>query len=199
MIDYLSNHTANVKGNPRALVVDVAGKNGAFAKDLASHLPQTHFEVLDPNQPAHQNGNSVSSDPSERLTFRQVADPLSPPSTTDEVAHLYGNSKWDQIVFLIRGTLWNLNDEQVVSALRGYVPVLTTLQREQGVKVSVIVSDLVSPDWGTFEPHVERAYRRRDVTLMTMHNVKQRTRGDWEGLVREAFQASGVEGFKVCL
>jgi len=63
--------------------------------------------------------------------------------------------------------------------------------------VSVIVSDLVSPDWGTFEPHVERAYRRRDVTLMTMHNVKQRTRGDWEGLVREAFQASGVEGFKI--
>ena len=50
----------------------------------------------------------------------------------------------------------------------------------------LLINDLVSPAFGTFEPHIERAFRRRDVTLMTMHNVKQRTAKEWGDLIQSA-------------
>ena len=59
--------------------------------------------------------------------------------------------------------------------------------------MKLLISDLVSPDWGTYEPGVERAFRRRDVTLMTMHNVMQRTRGEWGVLIAEGVKGGDFE------
>lgn len=91
-------------------------------------------------------------------------------------------------LFLLYGVLWILDDERCVDLLRKFVPLLQHPSRP-----ILLVCDLVSPAEGQFEPHVELPFRRRDVTLMTMHNARQRTAKQWLDLVGEAdprFQVS---------
>lgn len=84
-------------------------------------------------------------------------------------------------LFLLYGVLWILDDASCVALLRKFVPLLLHPSRP-----FLLVCDLVSPEKGQFEPHVELAFRRRDVTLMTMHNARQRTAKQWLELVGEA-------------
>lgn len=91
-------------------------------------------------------------------------------------------------LFLLYGVLWILDDESCVGLLRKFVPLLLHPSRP-----ILLVCDLVSPEKGQFDPHVELAFRRRDVTLMTMHNARQRTAKQWLDLIGEAdprFQVS---------
>lgn len=91
-------------------------------------------------------------------------------------------------LFLLYGVLWILDDGSCVALLRKFVPLLRHPSRP-----ILLVCELVSPAEGQFEPHVELAFRRRDVTLMTMHNARQRTAKQWLDLVGEAdpcFQVS---------
>lgn len=73
--------------------------------------------------------------------------------------------------------LWNCSDDEVVEVLRGFLPVL-----ERDPAAVLLINEMLSPAPGMFKPHVEEAYRRRDVTTMTMHNAKQRTEDEWRGL-----------------
>lgn len=50
----------------------------------------------------------------------------------------------------------------------------------------LLVNEMLSPAPGTFERNVEKSYRRRDVTVLTMHNAKQRTEDEWRELFVEA-------------
>lgn len=91
-------------------------------------------------------------------------------------------------LFLLYGVLWILDDESCSVLLRKFVPLLLHPSRP-----ALLVCDLVSPAKGQFEPHVELAFRRRDVTLMAMHNARQRTAKQWSDLLGEVdprFQVS---------
>lgn len=106
-------------------------------------------------------------------------------STPDEVEVPGGQLRR---LFLLYGVLWILDDESCVALLRRFVPLLLHPTRP-----ILLVCDLVSPEKGQFDQHVELAFRRRDVTLMTMHNAQQRTAKQWLALMREAdprFQVS---------
>lgn len=77
-------------------------------------------------------------------------------------------------VYVIRNLFWNWTDDDAVKLLRQLVQTL------QGNPLTrILVADGVSPSSGEFLPHVEIAYRRRDITTMTMHNVKQRSQAEW--------------------
>ena len=80
--------------------------------------------------------------------------------------------------YVLRDILWNMEDRECARVLQTFVPVL-----EKANETVLLVNELLSPAPGTFEPHVEQAYRRRDVTLMTMHNVKQRTEQEWRDIL----------------
>lgn len=101
-------------------------------------------------------------------------------------------------LFLLYGVLWILDDESCVALLRKFVPLLLHSSRPV-----LLVCDLVSPEKGQFEPHIELAFRRRDVTLMTMHNARQRTAKQWLALIGQAdlrFQVraeSSIAGSKI--
>lgn len=86
-------------------------------------------------------------------------------------------------LFLLYGVLWILDDESCVALLRKFVPLLSHPSQP-----TLLVCDLVSPVKCQFEPHVELAFRRRDVTLMTMHNAQQRTAKQWLELMEKADQ-----------
>ena len=59
----------------------------------------------------------------------------------------------------------------------------------------LLVNEMMSPERGRFDKHVEQAYRRRDVTVMTMHNAKQRTEEEWRGVIWKASERFVVSVF----
>lgn len=83
-------------------------------------------------------------------------------------------------LFLLYGVLWILDDESCSALLRKFVPLLLHPSRP-----ILLVCDLVSPAKGQFEPHVELAFRRRDLTLMAMHNARQRSAKQWLDLLSD--------------
>jgi hypothetical protein len=157
------------------MVIEVSGKTGSFSRQLATIFPDLCFEVQDSSSELLRRGEqSVPPELAGRVRFRERD--LFATRTEGE-----GDHGFTSAVFLLRGVLWSLGDNEVVGLLQSLTP---AMRGRDGP--SLLINDLVSPAWGTFEPHVERAFRRRDVTLMTMHNVQQRTASEWDRLIRSA-------------
>ncbi|KAJ6023971.1 O-methyltransferase [Penicillium herquei] len=158
-------------------IVEIQGKTGAFSAELATLYPNAEFEVQDTSAELISRGKqTLDPELASRVKFSQRD--LFAIRKCDEVSDFTDNT----VVFLLRGVLWSHGDEEAIALLRSFLPAM----EHQGIKPIVLISDLVSPIWSTFEPHVERAFRRRDVTLTTMHNVKQRTSTEWSQLLQSA-------------
>lgn len=84
-------------------------------------------------------------------------------------------------VYLLKSVLWHCPDQDCINILRHLSHLVALNHRSL-----ILINDLVSPEPGAFEPHVEKAYRRRDVTVMTMHNAKLRTATEWESIFRRS-------------
>ncbi|RSL71962.1 hypothetical protein CEP54_001021 [Fusarium duplospermum] len=83
-------------------------------------------------------------------------------------------------VYIFKSILWNLPDRECICILSNLL--VATRRSKNSV---ILVNDLLSPSPGTFEPHVDKAYRRRDVTVMAMHNAKLRTKEEWDSIFRK--------------
>ena len=107
------------------------------------------------------------------LSFETQVDKLEPP--------LMGDYQNLRIVYLVRNTLWNYSDEVCVKFLQR-----CALALQRSPHAVLLLNEMASPGRGMFERHVEKRYRRRDVTVMTMHNAKQRTEEEWNDLFAKA-------------
>jgi hypothetical protein len=180
IIDWLASEDQYTKN---ALLVEVSGKTGTFSQELATKFPTLSCEVQDSAPELLARGKQIletdpSSDLAKRIHFRSRD--LMGPRTIEELPTQEG-----PIVFLIRSVVWNMSDTAVTELLRSFIPCLERRQAD-GPAPCLLICDLVSPAFGTFESHVEKAFRRRDVTLMTMHNVQQRTSKEWGNLIGKA-------------
>lgn len=92
-----------------------------------------------------------------------------------------------QHVYLIRNILWNCSDNEAINVLKTFM-----LPLEKSANTILLVNEMMSPATGTFPRYIEKGYRRRDVTVMTMHNAKQRTEKEWRALFAEASPNSTV-------
>ncbi|KAM5347982.1 hypothetical protein ACJ41O_007806 [Fusarium nematophilum] len=90
-------------------------------------------------------------------------------------------------VYILKSVLWNLPDEDCSTILQALFN-----QLEKSPDSLILVNDLMSPLPGAFKPHVDKAYRRRDVTVMTMHNAKLRTDQEWRSIFIEPIQRDAV-------
>ncbi len=156
----------------RNLVVDVGGGNGHISSFLAEQFPDLSFEVQDISTTLLTQGKeALTPELQQRIKFNQ-RDMLQeqPIEAADHV-----------LAYVLRNVLWNWSDEDCVKLLQTFIPVM-----EKSQHTTVLVNDGISPARGTFEPHIEKAYRRRDVTVMTMHNTKQRTEEEWRAVFRKA-------------
>lgn len=187
IIDWLANRRDISQDGKSSLVIEVSGKTGSFSCQLAAIFPDLRFETQDSSLELLRRGEqSIQPELAGRVHF--IPRDLFATRSIKEIGG-EGDRDFTPIVFLLRGVLWNLDDSEAIRLLQSFIP---AMRRRDGP--SLVISDLVSPSWGTFEPHVERAFRRRDVTLMTMHNVKQRTATEWAALIRSAsphFQVTG--------
>lgn len=195
IIDFLSRFPG-INDQPGPLVVEVEGRAGSFSCQLAEKFPFLRFEVQDTSEAVREQGKaSIPAHLSTRITF-QPHDPFTPQSATQALpSDVVGNNTPGAVsIFLLRSRLWSMPDEQCVRLLRSFETALRHRPVGGGRPPAVLaINDLVSPRYRTFEPHVERAFRRRDVTLMTMHNAKQRTSVEWMAIIEEA-----LPGLQVC-
>ncbi|KIW01751.1 uncharacterized protein PV09_06927 [Verruconis gallopava] len=84
------------------------------------------------------------------------------------------------LAYVVRNVFWNKRDNEVISVIRSIHQAM-----EKNAKATLLINEMLSPARGEFPGDLEHAYRRRDVTTMTMHNAKQRTVAEWHGLFRE--------------
>ena len=187
IIDWLSSHS-DLTQAPNARLIEVSGKTGSFSQHLATLFPALSFEVEDSSAELLSRGEQLLDQGLAGRVQFQRRDLFGPRPIADP--HVQGDT--GTAIFLIRSVLWSLPDDAVIELLQSFVPVLQRRQTD-GPSSCLLICDLVSPAYGTFAPHIEKAFRRRDVTLMTMHNVQQRTAKEWSNLIRKAdarFKAS---------
>jgi ubiquinone/menaquinone biosynthesis C-methylase UbiE len=156
----------------RNLIIDVGGGNGHLSTSLATQFPSLSFEVQDISQTLLTQGQqSLPPALQPRIKFNQRD--MFKPQPTAATSHV--------VAFMLRNVLWNWSDEDCIRLLQTFIPVM-----EINPDTVILVNDGMSPARGTFEPHIEKAYRRRDVTVMTMHNTKQRTEEEWRDVFKKA-------------
>lgn len=145
------------------MVVEIETHNEQICKLLSNKFPGLTFET-------------------EEVTDLDSSTPTSTTMTGLPVSSGILKEPGRQVfVYLVHNILWNKDDEECIKFLRALIPVLRA--EEDAI---LLVNELLSPLHGSFEPHIEKAYRRRDVTLTAMHNVKQRTEKEWVLLFKEA-------------
>ncbi|KAL1959371.1 hypothetical protein VTO42DRAFT_2174 [Malbranchea cinnamomea] len=166
------------------LIVHVGGHDSQTAELLVKNFPTLRFEIQNDSPRALEKGQKeLTPELSERITF--VRRDIFKPRPVSEAEYVG--------VYLLRNVLWKMDDKDCIKLLQSFVPVL-----EKSNQVFLLVNEVLSPAPRTFEPHVEQAYRRRDVTLMTMHNAKQRTEQEWRDLitgVNPHFKVDVVKGY----
>ncbi|KAI9652383.1 MAG: hypothetical protein M1831_006861 [Alyxoria varia] len=205
--------TAHAARNPtRTHIIDVLGKTGATPLHLAQSLPNLTFTVQENSAALIASArDSLPTDLRSRIDFEERQDLFDAPQSLTPYGRGSGGGGGDITVgggietggptpvkpgkvlaFTIRNILWNLPDTDCLKLLRTFVP---ALKQDKGCVL--VVNEMCSPARGEFEPHVELGYRRRDVTVMAMHNAKQRDEGEWRELFGEVdgnADVGGVDG-----
>lgn len=109
-------------------------------------------------------------------------------------AHLRGRVKYmqhsffspqptrDAAAFLIRQCTHNWADKDVVSIFKALVPGLEA----SNPGTPLLINDIILPEPGAWPRHQERVVRQVDMVMLVNCGAKQRTRAEFEALLREA-------------
>jgi hypothetical protein len=148
-------------------VVEIGGRYGFASCSLASSENlDLSYEVRCNSEDFLSRGKtSLDVGVEDRVAFTYVTSLFNPPPSDDSS---------NISVYVIRNLLWNWSDGDAVNLLQTLLPTLRA-----NTSIRILVTDGVSPLPNDFPPHIEIGYRRRDITMMTMHNVKQRTLSEW--------------------
>lgn len=88
----------------------------------------------------------------------------------------------DVAAFFIRQCTHNWSDRDVVRIFKGFVPGL-----EGSAKgTPLLINDTVMPEPGSRPAHEERALRQLDMLMLVGFGAKQRTKAEFEALLKEA-------------
>jgi hypothetical protein len=156
----------------RSLVVNVGGGKSQIWPALAEQFPALEIEVRDASQVLLTQRQDLLDPKLEgRVTFKQHDLYTSQPP--EDAAQVYAYVMWN--------VCWNLDDANCVKLLQTFVPVL-----EESPQTILLINEGMSPPKGMFEKHIDHAYRRRDVTAMTMHITKLRSEEEWRELFNQA-------------
>ncbi|QGA14876.1 hypothetical protein EYB26_002532 [Talaromyces marneffei] len=148
-------------------VVEIGGRYGFASTTLVNEQTDLLFEVRCDSKDFLSRGEAlVDPDSLSRISFTHLDSIFNPPPPDD--VNLV-------CVYVIRNLFWNWANEEAIKLLQKLVQTL----KDSSSLTRILVTDGVSPLPGEFPTHVEIAYRRRDITTMTMHNVKQRTQAEW--------------------
>ena len=166
----------------RKLVIDISGKTGQTAKFLASEFSGLTFEVRDSSAALLDRGKAaMPSSLADRISFREhkLFDSQGNPTELTRVDE-------PVLAYLVNHVLWSLSDDDCIKFVQSSL--IPALEASPGA--ALLINELLSPPskggTGSDELHREQQFRRRDVTVMTMHNAKMRTEEDWREIFARA-------------
>ncbi|RHZ55545.1 uncharacterized protein CDV56_104156 [Aspergillus thermomutatus] len=149
-------------------IVDVGGGMGHVSIFLANHFPNLSFVVQDILVPPGINGQDKKL--ADNVEFQQH-DFFQPQPVTDARA------------YLLKHALHNHSDEDCVKVLAALVPALEAA----GPKAALLINEGVLPDYGqamSRDQHL--TLRRGDMCMMVTLSAKERTRKQFQDLLRAA-------------
>ncbi|KAJ2988124.1 hypothetical protein NUW58_g4140 [Xylaria curta] len=168
-LDYLLSHSFDwsaISGT----VVDCGGGNGHISCSLAQYYPNLNFIVQDSNIDMLAEGQeSLPENLYGRVTYLEHN--FFEPQPTKDVA-----------AFLIRQCTHNWADNDVVTIFKSFVPGLENSSPD----TPLLINDIVIPEPGVWPRHQERIVRQVDMVMLVNCGAKQRTRAEFEMLLKEA-------------
>ncbi|OTA89001.1 hypothetical protein M434DRAFT_115210 [Hypoxylon sp. CO27-5] len=156
--------------NLQGIVVDVGGGSGHISISLARKFPHLSFVVQDGSADMLAQGKKLDlHDAGGRVTWMQY-DFFQPQPLRDVAA------------FFIRQCTHNWCDRDVVKIFKSFVPGL------EGSKpgTPLLINETILPEPGTKPLHEERAFRQMDMLMYVNLGAKQRTKNEFEALLKEA-------------
>ncbi|KAI8630504.1 S-adenosyl-L-methionine-dependent methyltransferase [Xylariaceae sp. FL1651] len=158
----------------KGTVIDVGGGSGHISMALARLFPHLKFVVQDGSSNMLAEGRTLLTDEvRERITFVQHSFFEAQPRREEDPAALY----------LIRQCTHNWCDRDVVTMFKSLVPGLES----SGPGTPLLVNDIIMPEPGSKWPRLlERDIRQIDMIMLISYGAKQRTRAEFEGLLKEA-------------
>ncbi|KAL3471617.1 S-adenosyl-L-methionine-dependent methyltransferase [Aspergillus californicus] len=161
-------------------IVDVGGGLGQVSRALAVHpassASDAKFIVQDMPDIIAYGESALPEDLKDRVSF-QVHDFF-----TEQPVH-------GADVYLLRSVLHDWSDKYATKILRALIPAL-----KAGAKV--LINERVVPGFHEVHYLAERHFREFDMHMLGFQNALERTRNDWEGLIRganERFQITAVK------
>ena len=88
----------------------------------------------------------------------------------------------DAAAFLIRQCTHNWADQDVVTIFKSFVPGLENSSPD----TPLLINDIIIPEPGVWPRHQERIVRQVDMVMLVNCGAKQRTRAEFETLLKEA-------------
>lgn len=88
----------------------------------------------------------------------------------------------DAAAFLIRQCTHNWADKDVVTIFKSFVPGL----ENSSADTPLLINDIIIPEPGVWPRHEERIVRQVDMVMLVSFGSKQRTRAEFEMLLKEA-------------
>ncbi|KAJ5084748.1 S-adenosyl-L-methionine-dependent methyltransferase [Penicillium alfredii] len=153
-------------GSGDITVVDVGGGMGHIARALAAHNPTVQCIVQDRAETIAQGENILSAELQGRVRF-QAHDFF-------EEQPVHGAD-----VYLLRHVLHDWSNKYARKILQALIPAL-----KPGTKI--VLNDRVVPGYGETSNLAEREARDYDMYMWGLQNAQERTRNDWDTLLRDA-------------
>ncbi|KAF5724003.1 sterigmatocystin 7-O-methyltransferase precursor [Fusarium mundagurra] len=151
-------------------VVDVGGASGHVSMDLAALFPNLTFVVQDISPEALEDGRAkLPSEIADRVSFMQHDFFKDQPIT-------------DANAFFMRQCLHNWRDEDCIKILRALIPALEKCKRG----TPLLINEEVLPELNEVSKYREHLSRQCDMCMFVAAGSKERTRGDFEKLLKEA-------------
>ncbi|KAI0394194.1 S-adenosyl-L-methionine-dependent methyltransferase [Xylariaceae sp. FL0594] len=156
-------------GSLQGTVVDIGGGSGHISITLARIFPHLKFVVQDQSEMLVEGQKLLTDDIRDRVSFQQHS--IFEPQPFKGAA-----------AFLIRQCTHNWCDRDVVTMFKCVVPGLENSKPD----TPLLINDIVMPEPGTWPRLAEREVRQIDIIMVVGFGAKQRTRAEFEVLLKEA-------------
>ncbi|KAK7960751.1 hypothetical protein PG988_011965 [Apiospora saccharicola] len=182
--NYLEYLTVNVQhndilqdsfdwANRKGTVIDVEGSNRHISRDFARRYPHLTFIVQDTNRDMLRQGAvKLTDDIRDRVSFMEHSFFESQPPIQGVNA----------CAFLLQQCAHNWAGPDVVAIFKALVSGLESA----GPDTPLLINEIILPGRGEWPRHQERLARQTDIAMMAVHGAKERTRAEFEALLKEA-------------
>jgi SAM-dependent methyltransferase len=145
-------------------VVDVGGNTGLVSQAIARKHKSVNFIVQDRPEPVAEGKARLPDEFKDQITFMEH--------------DFFNDQPLRADVYLMRWILHDWSDKYAIKILKALIPAL-----KRGARI--VLNELVPPPPGVGSPYGNKLLRTMDLTMLELHNGKERDDDDWRQLFND--------------